>query len=79
MSDQSKQGDTIGVREAARQLGVHENTIRNWQKRGLLKAAQLPSGIRRFSREEVERMRAEMWSQFAPATVLPEPRACRRA
>jgi len=65
----------ITVREAARRLGVHENTIRNWQRRGIIgRSIVLPSGIRRFSAEDIERMRSEMWSQFAPATELPEPR-----
>ena len=64
--------EPITVREAARRLGVHENTIRNWQKAGIIgRSIVLPSGIRRFSREDIERMRREMWSQFAPATELP--------
>lgn len=65
--------DLMGVRAAAERLGVHENTIRNMEAKGLLPAVRLPgSGYRRFSRAEVERMRSEMWSQFAPATELPE-------
>lgn len=68
----SEQNEPIGAREAAKRLGVHENTIRNWEKRGLLHAAQLPSGVRRFSQEEIQRMRDEMMTQFAPATTLPE-------
>lgn len=69
--------DFLNVRETAKRLGVHENTIRNWADRGLLvPATRLPgSGYRRFSREDVERMRAEMWSQFAPATEMPEERS----
>ena len=64
----------MNVRETAARLGVHENTVRNWEAKGLLPAARLPgSGYRRFSRAEVERMRVEMWSQFAPATEMPEP------
>jgi hypothetical protein len=67
--------DLIGVRAAAARLGVHENTVRNYEAKGLLNAVKLPvSGYRRFSRAEVERMRAEMWSQFAPATEMPEQR-----
>lgn len=54
------------VREAARTLGVHENTVRRWEERGLLRAVRLPSGIRRFRPEDVEAMRAEMFSGFAP-------------
>ena len=67
----------LSVRETARRLGVHENTVRNWQKRGLIRAVRLPgSGYRRFSIEDVERMREEMLSQLAPADTGPtvEPR-----
>lgn len=39
--------DTMSVRAAARTLGVHENTIRNWMDRGWLDYRQLPSGFRR--------------------------------
>lgn len=62
----------LSVRAAARRLGVHENTIRNWERRGLLRAIRLPgSNFRRFPREEVERMRREMFEQYAPATEMP--------
>lgn len=54
------------VRETARLLGVHENTVRRWEERGLLHAVRLPSGVRRFRAEDVEAMRAEMFSGFAP-------------
>jgi excisionase family DNA binding protein len=65
------------VRSTARRLGVHENTVRNWQKRGLIRAMRLPgSGYRRFSADDVERMRREMLSELAPADTGPvvEPR-----
>jgi len=46
--------DLIGVRDAARLLGVHENTIRNWAKRGRLRAVLIPgTNRRRFHRSEV--------------------------
>jgi len=32
------------VRQVARALGVHENTVRRWEERGLLRAVRLPSG-----------------------------------
>jgi excisionase family DNA binding protein len=54
------------VRQAAQALGVHENTIRRWTERGLLRAVRLPSGVRRFRPEDVEAMRAQMFSGFAP-------------
>jgi excisionase family DNA binding protein len=67
----------LNVRETARRLGVHENTVRNWEKRGLLRAIRLPgSGYRRFRVEDVERLRQEMLTQLAPADTGPiiEPR-----
>jgi excisionase family DNA binding protein len=65
----------LNVRETAKELGVHENTVRNYEKQGTLKAIRLPgSGFRRFLKEDVDRMRQEMWSQFAPDTELPSER-----
>jgi len=64
--------ELLNVRDTARALGVHENTIRNWESRGLLRAVHLPgSGFRRFAAQDVERMRAEMFEQLAPATEGP--------
>jgi excisionase family DNA binding protein len=54
------------VRQVARALGVHENTVRRWEKRGLLRAVRLPSGVRRFRPEDVEAVREQMFSGFAP-------------
>lgn len=62
----------LTVRAAARELHVHENTIRNWETRGLLKAAHLPgSGYRRFDMADVERMKKEMFAHLAPADSGP--------
>ena len=64
--------ELLNVRETARVLGVHENTIRNWETRGILRAVHLPgSGYRRFSVREVEGLRNEMFEQLAPATEGP--------
>ncbi len=63
------------VRQTANELGVHENTVRNLERRGELKAIRLPgSGFRRFRKEDVDRMRREMWSQFAPDQPMPTER-----
>lgn len=63
----------MNVRETARLLGVHEHTVRNWEKRGVIKAIKLPgSGYRRFDRAEVERMHQEMIGAAAPDTVTDE-------
>ena len=62
----------LNVRDTARALGVHENTVRNWEERGILRAVHLPgSGYRRFAAQDVERLRAEMFEQLAPATEGP--------
>lgn len=61
----------LNVRQAADELGVHENTIRNWEERGILHGIRLPgSNFRRFPREEIARMRDEMFAQYAPATAI---------
>jgi excisionase family DNA binding protein len=68
----------LSVRETASRLGVHENTVRNWEEKGLIQAVRLPgSGYRRFDSGEVERMRQEMLNNLAPAIEGPilTPRA----
>jgi excisionase family DNA binding protein len=62
----------LNVRDTAQALGVHENTVRNWEERGILRAVRLPGcGFRRFAAEDVERLRSEMFEQLAPATEGP--------
>ena len=46
----------ISFREAAQRLGVHENTVRRYADRGLIRAVRLPSGVRRLRRTDVEAM-----------------------
>ncbi len=58
-------GGLLTVKEAATRLGVHENTIRNWAERGILKAVRLPgSGYRRMRAADVERVRQELLGQI---------------
>jgi DNA-binding transcriptional MerR regulator len=58
----------LTVRAAAASLGVHENTLRNWESRGLIRAIHLPhSNFRRFDAAQIERMRVEMLTQLASA------------
>jgi hypothetical protein len=50
----------IGVRETAKRLGVHENTVRNWSRNGALKPANVPgSRSLRFDAREVARLVAK--------------------
>jgi excisionase family DNA binding protein len=69
----------IGVRETARRLGVHENTVRNWAKQGriLVSARQPGSRQLRFDEAEVERLRASRGAVVSPVgeerrTIGPE-------
>jgi excisionase family DNA binding protein len=49
--------DVLNVRQVAERFGVHENTVRNWEKSGLLRAIRLPgSGFRRFRADDVARL-----------------------
>ena len=64
----------LSVRQTARMLGVHENTIRNWERAGLIRAVRLPSGVRRFEAGEVERLRGEMYGR---TSEVDDPRELR--
>jgi len=48
----------LGVRATARRLGVHENTVRNWERTGFIRAAgRKPDGtFVKFDEAEVERV-----------------------
>lgn len=47
----------LSVRETARRLGVHENTVRNWVRQGVLTSARVPgSRFHRFDEREVQRL-----------------------
>jgi DNA-binding transcriptional MerR regulator len=51
---------------AARELGVHENTLRRWEQRGLITTVRLPSGSRRCRPEDIAELRDQMSTGFAP-------------
>jgi excisionase family DNA binding protein len=46
--------DWLSLREAAKLLGVHPGTVRNWADKGLLPVYRTRGGHRRFKRDEVE-------------------------
>ena len=48
--------DPMLTGEAARLLEIAQDTLREWDRRGLLKARRTPSGVRVFARDEVERL-----------------------
>ena len=70
--------ELLNVRETARRLGVHENTVRNWARTGLLTDARLPgSRFHRFRADEVDRLVSQRGAtvtslQSERRTVTPE-------
>ena len=59
-------GSYLTLKEAAEQLGVHPNTLRNWERRGVIRLERLPgSRYRRVPVYEVQRVEREL-TQTAP-------------
>lgn len=54
MSTMATSSPYLAIREAARRLNVHENTVRRYADRGLVRTARLPSGVRRVLRADVD-------------------------
>ncbi len=51
----------LTLKEASARLGVHPNTLRNWEQRGLVRLARLPgSRYRRVPESEVERLASKL-------------------
>ncbi|PKO24192.1 MAG: hypothetical protein CVU38_00105 [Chloroflexi bacterium HGW-Chloroflexi-1] len=66
----------LTLKRAAQELSVHEQTLRSWEKRGLIRMIRLPgSRYRRVPVEEVERLKREMTSPAAPTGVEMQPAA----
>jgi excisionase family DNA binding protein len=56
MSDKDKPSEYLRVTEASKLLGVHANTLRNWDKQNILKPVRL--GVRkerRYKRADIEK------------------------
>ncbi|MFP3881582.1 MAG: helix-turn-helix domain-containing protein [Actinomycetota bacterium] len=72
MTEDARDKTYLGVRETALRLGVHENTVRNWAKKGILPTARIPgSSFHRFDAEDVERLRR---TRGAPVDSVEEER-----
>lgn len=52
-------GGKLPIGEVARIFGVSVPTVRNWEKAGRINAERTLGGQRRFSVEEVERVKRE--------------------
>jgi len=63
MAETPKPTRMIGVSQAAAELGVSPNTLRAWVDKGLVPAVRLPSGARRFTREQLDDIKAQMFGR----------------
>ena len=64
MANGEHMSDMLTVREVARLLHVHPNTLRRWCNKGRIRAYRITSrGDRRFKREEIAQFLAELNSQ----------------
>jgi len=60
--------DFLNVRQTAQRLGVHENTVRNWAREGLLPDARIPgSRSLRFRAADVDRLIAQRGARTVPS------------
>ena len=55
--------DPVFTSEVARMLTIANETVRAWERRGILKARRTTSGVRVFSRAEVEQLRRSLDEQ----------------
>lgn len=47
--------------QAAKLLGIHSNTLTNWERAGIITPAlRMPGGEARFTVEDIERLAADM-------------------
>jgi len=64
MANGERMSAMLTVREVARLLHVHPNTLRRWSNNGRIRAYRItPRGDRRFKREEIVRFLAELNGQ----------------
>jgi excisionase family DNA binding protein len=64
MGNSEHMSDMLTVREVARLLHIHPNTLRRWNNAGRIKAYRITArGDRRFKREEIAQFLAELSSQ----------------
>jgi len=61
MADNSRTDDMLTVREVARMLHVHPNTLRRWSNCGKIKCYHITSrGDRRYKRSDLARFIADL-------------------
>ena len=64
MANGEHMSEMLTVRQVARLLHVHPNTLRRWSNNGRIRAYRItPRGDRRFRREEIAHFLAELNAQ----------------
>jgi len=53
----------VNTRTACKQLGVHPNTLRKWDKDGKIKMMRTPGGIRLYDLDSLESERPVSFTQ----------------
>jgi excisionase family DNA binding protein len=65
MVSENKIGPMLTVREVARLLHIHSNTVRRWADQGLIKAYRITSrGDRRFRKEDINDFLSDLNNGF---------------
>jgi excisionase family DNA binding protein len=49
----------FSISAAAKLIGVHPHTVRDWDAKGIIECSRTPGGHRRISMSEIRRMREE--------------------
>lgn len=66
--------EALTLKRAAELLGVHEQTLRNWEHNGIIRMIRLPgSGYRRVPVAEVARLQHEMQAEKTQSAVWIAP------
>jgi len=61
VNNDNELGPMLTVREVARLLHIHSNTLRRWANQGIIRAYRITRrGDRRFRREDIARFLAEL-------------------
>lgn len=58
--------EALSLQEAARLLGVHEDTLKNWARRGVLEMFRCGPRLWRVPKSEIQRLRNAKQRQTTP-------------